>query len=91
MLSDCRRALRQFHRDLNHEVMLIACRPSEVGIDVVVESATKYLNGHADLAAGAVAGSSEFLKKARMPPCTCTWLYCAFFLQCLSSSTGPRP
>ena len=39
-----------------------------MGIDVVVESATKYLNGHADLAAGAVAGSSEFLKKARMPP-----------------------
>ena len=42
------------------------CRPSEVGIDVVVESATKYLNGHADLAAGAVAGSQEFLRKASL-------------------------
>lgn len=38
-------------------------RPSEAGIDVTVESATKYLNGHADLAAGAVAGSADFIKK----------------------------
>ena len=38
------------------------CRPSELGIDVVLESATKYLNGHADLAAGVVAGSEAFLK-----------------------------
>lgn len=30
---------------------------------MVIESATKYLNGHADLAAGAVAGSAEFVKK----------------------------
>lgn len=39
------------------------CRPAELGIDVVIESATKYLNGHADLIAGAVAGSTEFMRK----------------------------
>lgn len=39
------------------------CRPAELGIDVVVESATKYLNGHADVIAGVVAGSAEFMQK----------------------------
>jgi cystathionine gamma-synthase len=33
-------------------------RPLELGIDVVVHSATKYLGGHADLTAGAVVGRS---------------------------------
>lgn len=32
-------------------------RPVEHGFDVVLHSATKYLNGHSDLVAGAVAGS----------------------------------
>ena len=33
-------------------------RPLEHGADVVITSATKYLNGHSDVLAGAVAGSS---------------------------------
>lgn len=33
-------------------------RPHEHGIDVVLHSATKYLNGHSDLCAGAVTGSA---------------------------------
>ncbi|KAL3160288.1 hypothetical protein ABBQ38_009680 [Trebouxia sp. C0009 RCD-2024] len=37
--------------------------PAELGIDVVIESATKYLNGHADIIAGAVAGSTKFMQK----------------------------
>jgi cystathionine beta-lyase/cystathionine gamma-synthase len=32
------------------------CRPLELGADVVLESATKYLGGHSDLTAGVVAG-----------------------------------
>lgn len=32
-------------------------RPAALGYDVVLHSATKYLNGHSDLAAGVVAGS----------------------------------
>ena len=35
------------------------CRPLELGADLVVESATKFLGGHSDLIAGVVAGSSE--------------------------------
>jgi len=34
-------------------------RPLELGYDLVVHSATKYLNGHSDLAAGVVAGRRE--------------------------------
>ena len=37
-------------------------RPIELGIDLVVHSATKYLAGHADLIAGVVAGSREHIK-----------------------------
>jgi len=35
--------------------------PFAFGVDVVVESATKYLGGHTDLMAGVVAGSSRFI------------------------------
>jgi cystathionine beta-lyase/cystathionine gamma-synthase len=38
-------------------------RPVAFGYDLVVHSATKYLNGHNDLVAGAVAGSAEWLRK----------------------------
>ena len=39
-------------------------RPLEIGIDVVVHSATKYLGGHHDLTAGVVvAASAELLEK----------------------------
>jgi cystathionine gamma-synthase/cystathionine gamma-lyase/cystathionine beta-lyase len=39
-------------------------RPLEIGFDVVLHSATKYLNGHSDLAAGAIVGSRERIGKA---------------------------
>ena len=38
-------------------------RPIEHGADVVITSATKYLNGHSDVIAGAVAGSSPLSRK----------------------------
>ncbi len=38
-------------------------RPLEHGIDLVMHSATKYLGGHHDLSAGAVAGSHALLEK----------------------------
>jgi cystathionine beta-lyase/cystathionine gamma-synthase len=40
-------------------------RPIEAGADVVIASATKYLNGHSDVIAGAVAGSSAFVEEVR--------------------------
>jgi cystathionine beta-lyase/cystathionine gamma-synthase len=38
-------------------------RPLESGFDLVVHSGTKYLNGHSDLAAGAVVGSRELVRR----------------------------
>ncbi|MEK7249325.1 MAG: PLP-dependent aspartate aminotransferase family protein [Bacteroidota bacterium] len=36
--------------------------PFALGVDVAVESGTKYLGGHSDLLAGVVAGTKEFVK-----------------------------
>ena len=36
-------------------------QPSSFGIDIVVHSATKYMGGHSDILAGAVAGKKKFL------------------------------
>ncbi|MGH3058871.1 MAG: trans-sulfuration enzyme family protein [Gaiellaceae bacterium] len=41
------------------------CRPLEHGADLVVESATKYLNGHHDVTAGVLAGSIGLVAAAR--------------------------
>ncbi|MEV5576766.1 aminotransferase class I/II-fold pyridoxal phosphate-dependent enzyme [Spirillospora sp. NPDC052269] len=38
-------------------------RPAEYGIDVVWHSATKYLNGHTDVSAGALAGPARILDR----------------------------
>lgn len=40
-------------------------RPIEFGIDIVVHSGTKYLNGHGDVIAGAVVSNKEVIKKVR--------------------------
>jgi cystathionine beta-lyase/cystathionine gamma-synthase len=37
--------------------------PAELGIDIVVHSASKYLSGHSDVVAGAICGSREMIKK----------------------------
>ena len=37
-------------------------RPIELGVDIVMESVTKYLNGHSDVTAGALAGPAGLLK-----------------------------
>ena len=41
-------------------------QPLKLGADVVVHSATKYINGHGDVIAGFVVGSAEFVGKVRM-------------------------
>jgi methionine-gamma-lyase len=40
-------------------------KPIEMGFDLVMHSATKYLGGHSDIIAGAVAGSAKLIKKVR--------------------------
>jgi cystathionine beta-lyase/cystathionine gamma-synthase len=37
-------------------------RPLELGFDLVVHSATKYLNGHSDIVAGAVVGRADLVE-----------------------------
>ncbi|MDR2497477.1 MAG: aminotransferase class I/II-fold pyridoxal phosphate-dependent enzyme [Tannerellaceae bacterium] len=41
----------------------IICRPLELGADLAVYSATKYLGGHSDVTAGVVSGSAELIAK----------------------------
>jgi cystathionine beta-lyase/cystathionine gamma-synthase len=43
----------------------ILFRPAAVGFDVVLHSATKYLNGHSDIVAGAMAASRARIDAAR--------------------------
>lgn len=40
-------------------------RPAELGFDLVLHSATKYLGGHSDVAAGVVAGPAGLLDRVR--------------------------
>lgn len=41
-------------------------RPIGLGADVVIHSATKYLNGHGDVIAGFVVGKKEFIDQVRL-------------------------
>jgi cystathionine beta-lyase/cystathionine gamma-synthase len=41
------------------------CRPLEVGADLVIESATKYLAGHSDVLGGLVVGDAARIRKVR--------------------------
>ncbi|SDU46192.1 methionine gamma-lyase [Stappia sp. ES.058] len=44
----------------------VLTRPLELGADIVVHSATKYLGGHGDLVAGLAAGSAEDMQEVRL-------------------------
>jgi cystathionine beta-lyase/cystathionine gamma-synthase len=41
-------------------------RPAELGFELVLESATKYLNGHTDVCAGVIAGSKDRLSSVKV-------------------------
>jgi methionine-gamma-lyase len=41
------------------------CRPIELGVDLVVESCTKWIGGHADVMGGAVVGSAARIQAVR--------------------------
>jgi cystathionine beta-lyase/cystathionine gamma-synthase len=43
----------------------VSVRPLEHGADIVVHSATKYLNGHSDVIAGAVVGTEAVVEEVR--------------------------
>jgi cystathionine beta-lyase/cystathionine gamma-synthase len=41
-------------------------KPAPMGFDIIIHSATKYLNGHTDLVAGCVMGSKELIHKIKL-------------------------
>ncbi|KZN34879.1 methionine gamma-lyase [Pseudoalteromonas luteoviolacea S2607] len=41
-------------------------KPKHFGIDIVIHSATKYLNGHGDVVAGVVCGSKEHIETIKL-------------------------
>lgn len=43
----------------------VVCRPLELGADLVVHSATKYIGGHSDATGGAVVGGPELVRRIR--------------------------
>ncbi len=43
----------------------VQCQPITLGFDIVVESCTKYMNGHNDMTAGCVAGSAELVRRVK--------------------------
>lgn len=47
----------------------VLTRPFAFGADIVVHFATKYLNGHSDLLAGAVLTARAYPFVQRFPPC----------------------
>ncbi|MCM0759669.1 aminotransferase class I/II-fold pyridoxal phosphate-dependent enzyme [Sporomusa sphaeroides DSM 2875] len=52
--------------------------PLDLGADVVVHSATKFLNGHGNVTAGVIASSKKIIDRCRMP-----------FLQCFGAVLDP--
>lgn len=69
------RAISKIAKENSNDTMVIADNtfatpflqnPLKLGADIVVHSATKYLNGHGDVVAGFSAGSSELMAQVRL-------------------------
>ena len=73
LLSDIEEISQIAHKNENCIVMVdnTYCtpyiqRPLDLGADVVVHSATKYLNGHGDVIAGFAAGNKQIIDQVRL-------------------------
>jgi methionine-gamma-lyase len=76
-LVDMRRLVgdvRRMQKEFKHPIVVMADNtfatilnqdPFKYGVDVVVESSTKYLGGHTDLMGGLLSGPAGLIKKAR--------------------------
>lgn len=65
-----RKAAREFRKPItiiadNTFATIINQRPFDYGVDLVVESATKYLGGHADIVGGVVVGKTSLIKRVK--------------------------
>ena len=73
-IAEAVRQTKKAEKKLNHPILtmidntfatILNQDPFKFGIDVITESATKYLGGHADILAGVVVGKEEFVKQVR--------------------------
>lgn len=65
-----RRAEKEFRTKItiiidNTFATILNQQPFDFGVDVIMESTTKYLGGHADLMGGVLVGKKSFIKKAK--------------------------
>lgn len=65
-----RKAEKEFKKPItiisdNTFATIVNQRPFDFGVDAIVESATKYLGGHADLMGGVLVGRKSFIRKAK--------------------------
>lgn len=65
LAADCSRQAGLFSVIDNTFASPVLQRPVTYGVDGVMHSATKYLGGHSDLTAGAIAGSKDFVDRVR--------------------------
>lgn len=70
LISQVRKAEKRLRRRIltmidNTFASCINQRPFESGVDIVMESATKYLGGHSDILAGVVVGSRALIDKIK--------------------------
>ena len=73
-IAEAVRQTKKAEKKLNHPILtmidntfatVINQDPFKLGVDVITESATKYLGGHADILAGIVVGREDFVKQVR--------------------------
>ncbi len=70
LVARTRRLEKEFGRKIvimmdNTFATILNQDPFALGVDIVVESSTKYLSGHADIMGGVLVGSRALIKKAR--------------------------
>lgn len=65
LAAEAARAANLFSITDNTFATPVLQRPLRHGIDAVMHSATKYLSGHTDVTAGAVAGAAEYIARVR--------------------------
>jgi len=59
-------------------------RPLDMGFDLSIHSATKYLNGHSDLLAGCVIGGKKWIDEMKKKACSLWQLFgssCLLFVE----------
>jgi methionine-gamma-lyase len=73
-IAEAVRQTKKAEKKLNHSILtmidntfatILNQDPLKLGVDVVTESATKYLGGHTDILAGVVIGKEAFVKQVR--------------------------